>query len=114
MTHNLEDTKKYPLFHKWLTANNINIYTQGISIKQGDTIVYKHKCYTIEKAREENVVPYQQTTGIDYNNPERRYVNSKTKFYIVKLEGATTIFQLQPSIDRDKPVLVEHRIPKYK
>lgn len=116
MKHNLNDTKKYPLHHKWLTAGNINIYTQGIRISQGDEIVYHDKTYIVEKAKEENIIKSDDLSmRAEYNNPERRYVNSKTKFYVVKLEGQDSIFRMIPNRDSNTaPILTEYRIPKYK
>lgn len=115
MRHDLNDTKKYPLYHKWLTAGNVNVYTQGIRISQGDEIVYQDKTYIVERAKEENIIKSDDVgTRQEYNNPERRYVNDKTRFYTVKLEGEDSIFQMMPSHDGNDSSIIEYRIPSYK
>ena len=98
-THNLLDVKVCPLFHKWICANRMNLYS-NVKVESGDILQYYDKKYKVgimfpdindkkylEDSKnqnvlgEENPVLFHNCTSEVYNNPELPFITKKTKFY---------------------------------
>jgi len=69
-THKLDQKEKYPKFHKWVSAEKINVYsTEAINIC--DKIELKYETLTVTKASS--------------SKPNEEYAIVKTMFYELEI-----------------------------
>lgn len=72
VTHNLDDHKIYPLYHKFISSSSLSVYTDKI-MKAGDTVIIKGESFRLSVSREftgirkKAILRYKETYHYDFS-----------------------------------------------